>query len=256
MKKRVYAVALMMVMLVAVGCSKKGSQGDDPKSIANTFWSSVQKGDSAKVKTVVTKSSLASLQGDEGGSVKEGSSFTLADAKIAGDTATVPTTLKDAEMSIEVQTILVKEDGAWKVDADKTMQAVFTAAMEQLSKGLGDAMKGAGQAMGEGLKAVGEGLKAAAPEIQEGVKAAVDGANQAIKAADQGMAQATVTAPVEAAGGAKSFNVGDAVQVEWKGKWWPAKIIALEGAGKWKVHYDNYDKTWDESVGAERIKTK
>ncbi|HVS40543.1 MAG TPA: agenet domain-containing protein [Gemmataceae bacterium] len=49
------------------------------------------------------------------------------------------------------------------------------------------------------------------------------------------------------------FAAGVAVQVEWGGKWWPAKV--LEGRlGLHKVHYDDYGDEWDEWVGPKRIK--
>ena len=49
------------------------------------------------------------------------------------------------------------------------------------------------------------------------------------------------------------YKKGDAVQVNWKGKWWPAHVIAVKN-GKPKVHYDGYDNSWDEWVGPDRIK--
>ena len=56
-----------------------------------------------------------------------------------------------------------------------------------------------------------------------------------------------------AAGGEQGYKKGDAVQVNWKGQWWPAQVIAV-GKGKWKVHYDGYESSWDEWVGPDRIK--
>lgn len=61
------------------------------------------------------------------------------------------------------------------------------------------------------------------------------------KAADAGAAAAV------------GYKVGDKVSVEWKGQWWPAKILAI-GNGKYKVHYDGYGSEWDEFVGPSRVK--
>jgi len=56
---------------------------------------------------------------------------------------------------------------------------------------------------------------------------------------------------------AKKFGEGDAVMVEWKGSWWPAKVIALrDGATPYKIHYDGYSKSWDEWVGDARIRKR
>lgn len=54
-----------------------------------------------------------------------------------------------------------------------------------------------------------------------------------------------------------AFKKGDAVMVEWKGSWWPAKVIAVQdGKHPYKIHYDGYSDSWNEWVGAERIKRK
>ncbi len=58
-------------------------------------------------------------------------------------------------------------------------------------------------------------------------------------------------ASAPASGGA--FKVGDAVEVNWKGSWYKASVLAVKG-GKTKIHYDGYDNSWDEWVGPSRIR--
>lgn len=50
-----------------------------------------------------------------------------------------------------------------------------------------------------------------------------------------------------------SYNVNDKVQVEWKGAWYPAKIMKAEG-DKFFIHYDGYPHAYDEWVTAARMK--
>ncbi len=45
---------------------------------------------------------------------------------------------------------------------------------------------------------------------------------------------------------------GDSVFVEWKGSWWPAKILVLNKGGC-RIHYDGYGPEWDEDVGFSRV---
>ena len=52
-----------------------------------------------------------------------------------------------------------------------------------------------------------------------------------------------------------TFNVGDPVEVKWKGTWYPASVLSRKG-GKYKIHYDGYGSNWDEWVGNGRIKAK
>ncbi|NUN50950.1 MAG: caspase family protein [Candidatus Brocadiae bacterium] len=46
---------------------------------------------------------------------------------------------------------------------------------------------------------------------------------------------------------------GAAVKVEWKGKWYPAKVMQVEDDFAF-VHYDGYGNEWDEWVTAKRLK--
>jgi len=46
---------------------------------------------------------------------------------------------------------------------------------------------------------------------------------------------------------------GDAVNVLWKGKWYPATVLKASGE-KCYIHYNGYDNSWDEWVGNNRIR--
>jgi len=49
------------------------------------------------------------------------------------------------------------------------------------------------------------------------------------------------------------YSLGDAVRVLWQNKWYAATVIQL-GGHKVKIHYDNYDNSWDEWVDGSRIR--
>lgn len=49
------------------------------------------------------------------------------------------------------------------------------------------------------------------------------------------------------------FRVGDAVSVEWRGKWYPCHVLRVDGA-RFFIHYDGYDSSWDEWVTEARIR--
>ncbi|MBN2495571.1 MAG: RNA-binding protein [Deltaproteobacteria bacterium] len=51
------------------------------------------------------------------------------------------------------------------------------------------------------------------------------------------------------------WKVGAELEVKWKGKWYPAKIIATRGA-KYKIHYDGFEDSWDELVPLPRMRKK
>ncbi|MFC5599202.1 Tudor-knot domain-containing protein [Deinococcus cellulosilyticus] len=58
---------------------------------------------------------------------------------------------------------------------------------------------------------------------------------------------------------ASVYQVGQKVQVEWHGQWFDATIVALGTGthqGKYKIHYEGYDQSWDEYVLPDRITVK
>lgn len=45
---------------------------------------------------------------------------------------------------------------------------------------------------------------------------------------------------------------GESVFVEWKGSWWPAKVLKVSKGG-YRIHYDGYGPEWDEDVPPSRL---
>lgn len=60
-------------------------------------------------------------------------------------------------------------------------------------------------------------------------------------------------------GGEKSsptWDAKDEVDVEWRGRWWPATVLERRSSERYLVHYDGYGEEWDEVVGPERIRLR
>lgn len=53
--------------------------------------------------------------------------------------------------------------------------------------------------------------------------------------------------------GTPAAGLGRRVEVEWKGTWYPAEVVGIRG-GRSLVHYAEYDASWDEWVGPDRIR--
>jgi LSD1 subclass zinc finger protein len=49
------------------------------------------------------------------------------------------------------------------------------------------------------------------------------------------------------------YTRGRPVLCEWRGRWWPATILAELPGGQYLIHYDGYSSSWDETVGLERL---
>jgi hypothetical protein len=64
-----------------------------------------------------------------------------------------------------------------------------------------------------------------------------------------------IRAVADAAAG--EIVVGSAVKVEWKKRWWPAKVVKVDAdAKKYYITYDGYGKEWDEWVPPARIRLR
>jgi len=48
---------------------------------------------------------------------------------------------------------------------------------------------------------------------------------------------------------------GQAVEVQWLSAWYPATVVEVVAAGRWKIRYTGFGSEWDEVVGRERIRT-
>ena len=62
---------------------------------------------------------------------------------------------------------------------------------------------------------------------------------------------AAVDAPTLAP--AVMYLAGQAVLCEWRGRWWRARVLEVQPGG-YLVHYDGYSSSWDETVGADRLR--
>lgn len=58
-------------------------------------------------------------------------------------------------------------------------------------------------------------------------------------------------APAPAPAG--TYAAGDPVQIEWKGSWYPGRIVEVAGA-RYKITYDGYSSSWDEWVEVSRLR--
>ena len=52
---------------------------------------------------------------------------------------------------------------------------------------------------------------------------------------------------------ASRWKRGDRVEVSWKGSWYAASVVAV-GQGRYRVHYDGWDSSWDEWVEPARVR--
>ena len=142
---------------------QKTVNAEIPLAVAKGFWDAMNAKDIQAVRSYATKESEDKLQ------IKDSDATTnckvaFGEVKMEDNKSSIETAMQTyngtTESEVQMQTILVREDGQWKVDADQTMMSMFGGAMGEMIQGLG-------KAMGEGLK---KGMEEIGKSITEGMQ--------------------------------------------------------------------------------------
>jgi len=140
---------------------------EDQLAVAKGFWDAMNAKDIQVIRLYVTKESADKLQIKE----KDTPGYceaTFGNIKIEDDKTIIDTTMQTnegtTEFQVQMQTILVKEDGQWKVDADQTMMSMLGGAM-------GEMMNGLGKTLAEGFK---KGFEEMGKSMAEGMQKGVE----------------------------------------------------------------------------------
>jgi hypothetical protein len=51
-----------------------------------------------------------------------------------------------------------------------------------------------------------------------------------------------------------AFKVGDSVEIQWEGSWFPGQVLEVLSDGVFKIHYSGFDSSWDEVVTPARLR--
>src|SRR3989338_7349067 len=146
---------------------QKTVHAEDQLAAAKGFWDAMNAKDIQAIRLYVTKESADKLQIKE----KDTPGYceaTFGNIKIEDDKTIIDTTMHTnegtTEFQVQMQTILVKEDGQWKVDANQTMMSMLGGAM-------GEMMNGLGKALEEGFK---KGFEEMGKSMAEGMQKGVE----------------------------------------------------------------------------------
>lgn len=134
-----------------------------PLAVAKGFWDAINAKDMQSVKLYTTKESRDTLQIKDNDATTN-CEVTFGEVKMEDNKSIIETTMQTKNgttaSEIQIRTILVREDGQWKVDPDQTMMSMFGEAMGEMIKGLG-------KAIGEGLK---NGMEEMGKSMAEGMQ--------------------------------------------------------------------------------------
>ena len=112
--------AALILVLAGAFLASCGGGGKEAKAVAEEFWNAAKSGDNDAAKSYVAKASKANLRIEDQGDFWK-RAFTLGNVEVNGNTAKVATLKGSGSDSMKLQTVLIKEDGAWKVNVLHTM---------------------------------------------------------------------------------------------------------------------------------------
>lgn len=169
--RRFFLPTVAFVGALTCGCSRDTDRARDS---ARSFLSAMNRSDISAMQAVATKAArpnLASLFKD---SKSEATGFTLGDAKVTEDAATVSVTLSDAKTG---SVLLRREENEWRVYAlrmDLSAGNTLTVDFEHPENLLGEAFTVMGKELGKGMeqagRALGQALSGFAKGFAEGME--------------------------------------------------------------------------------------
>ena len=148
------ASILMLVFTITLylGCS---GEPDTAMTVADKFWQALQDKDLDKARSYCTEETAESLTLNEDGSDQD-VEIVFGDIEYKDEHTEIETMLQPSgdsdESSITLTTILVREDGKWKVDVSRTMMSMFGGAVEEMVEGMSEAMEEAMEKMAEEMQ--------------------------------------------------------------------------------------------------------
>jgi len=147
------AVVVMTLACILCGC---GSDKDESLAVAKSFWKAMKDRDIEQARSYATASSAGALSLNEDAKDQD-VQITFGDVEIKDGKSTIDTHMRassdDTQMEIPMQTVLVKEEGKWKIDVNLTMMSLFGGAMGAMMEGMKDGMEELGKSMAEQMKA-------------------------------------------------------------------------------------------------------
>lgn len=123
--------------------------------VAKGFWDAINADDINTARSYATKKSGDCLELKKRDTASRGK-VTFGDVKNEDNRTIIETTIQASEgetnLEFPMKTVLVKEDGQWKVDFDQTLMSIFGGAVGEMIEGLKKGFEEMGKSMADGLQ--------------------------------------------------------------------------------------------------------
>jgi len=166
------------------------SQADDPRKTAELYWQAMQNGDNEIARTMVSRASQQAY--DDYLALPEDERIAIGEVTLGTEQTTVATILYPDSATPEehaaFDTVLVLEDGKWKIDANQTVMPrpvpgdrELNALADDLSESMQDNIDSLEKAMNDGLQMFDKALREGSRDLGESMLKGMEEMNRALK---------------------------------------------------------------------------
>ncbi len=170
---------------------QKTEDAEHKLAVAKGFWDAINADDIYTARSYATKKSGDSLELKKRDTSSSGK-VTFGDVKNEGDMTIIETIIQASEgetkLEFPIKTVLVKEDGQWKVDFDQTLMSMFGGVVGEMIEGFKKGFEEIGKSMADDLqKGFGETIQTS--EIKPDVTPLEQGAKVVNAASEQSVVE-------------------------------------------------------------------
>lgn len=168
---------LLITIFLSVLISACIENTDSPKQVAEKYWNALKTGDQSTAKNLVSKNTQQKLEAYL--ALPPDQKITIEEVTLGSEQTTIATVIsvkdKSPDNQYTVETVLVLEDGQWKVDASRTLAPMPTTTnkekLETLAQQLSESMQKnidtMDDAITEGMQLLNETLSGGSKEMGE-----------------------------------------------------------------------------------------
>ena len=165
-------------------------QADNPRDVASQYWQALKTGDSQTARSLVTSDTQQAF--DDYNTQPAEQKTTIGDVNLGTEQTTIITIVYPEGAAPDdfdtFDTVLVMEDGTWKIDAERTIiprpaptDKELDELADQLSESMQDNIDSIEEAMEQGMQMLDEALREGSRDMGESMLKGMEEMNRALR---------------------------------------------------------------------------
>ena len=182
-------ISFLYIFIFAISSTGCQRQADQPVEIAEKYWHALNNGDDATARQLTSTTSVGSL--NHYWSLPDQDKSALKNLSFGKQQASVSTIVNTAQHQRTFETTLVLENGEWKIDAARTLEAAIPSPVKNDSQtdSLDKSLDDMDDALKESADMLNQFMQEGSREMSESLRKGVDQMNDALRDALDKMKQ-------------------------------------------------------------------